>query len=311
MSQKSKNIIIGIGEILWDLLPGGKLMGGAPANFVYTVNSLGGESCIVSAVGNDDLGAAIYKRLYNFNLNHTFIQSLKEYPTGRVSVSLDDAGNPAYTIHENVAWDYIQLTHDVKMLATQANAVCFGTLAQRSIISRETIQEFLRLTNNNCLHVFDVNLRQSYYNSEDVIESLKHSDIVKLNDEELPVIARMVSVKGTETQMLLTLLTKFDLKLIALTKGRRGSRLVTQKDDSIVRSPKVKVVDTVGAGDAFTAALVMGMLAELPLVEIHNFANRLAAFVCSQKGAMPALPDDFKIEFFKLTEKRNAIHEKI
>ncbi len=296
IKDKDTFTIIGLGEILWDLLPGGKQLGGAPANFAFHAQSLGAESYVVSAVGDDTFGNEILDLLKQLGLNTRYIRIDRDHPTGTVSVELDAEGTPNFTIHEDVAWDYIPLSDEVLQLASQTDAVCYGSLAQRSRVSRTTILNFIRATPEACLRIYDVNLRQAFYSKDIIQETLELSNVLKLNDEELPRVAEMCSVSGNETQMLRQFLTTYNLKLIALTRGKNGSRLVTRDADSTVGGKILPVADSVGAGDAFTAALVMGTIKRLPIRTIHYQADLLASYVCTQKGATPVLPDDLKIK---------------
>lgn len=278
-------IVVGIGEILWDFLPGGKKLGGAPANFVFYAQILGAEAFIVSRVGKDELGKEIIHEIHSRGLRSSHITVDDFYLTGTVTVSLDEKGTPKFIILENVAWDYIEMTPEIRKLGAMADAVCFGSLAQRSNVSRKTIRDFLKITKENCLRVFDVNLRQPFFNKEILTYLLCATDILKLNEEELLILAEMLSLKGGERDILQRLIDLFSLNLIALTKGEKGSRLFSRERDSFHPGFRVDAVDTVGAGDAFTAALVMGLLQGKPLDRINEFANRLASFVCSQRGA--------------------------
>jgi len=287
-------IIVGIGEILWDLLPGGKQLGGAPANFVYFAQALGATGYVVSAVGNDTLGHEILNRLQRLSLPHKYIHIDADHPTGTVYVKLDSEGVPEFTIAEHVAWNYIPSSPELTQLAAQTDAVCFGSLAQRSLVSQATIIRFLKSMTTKCLRVFDVNLRQNFYTKNIIKQLLPLTDVLKLNEKELPVIAELLSINGSETSILKQLVETYDLQLIALTKGKDGSRLFGANINSIERVLSVKVVDTVGAGDAFTAGLTVGLLRKLPLETIHCQAARLATFVCTQPGATPAIPLDLK-----------------
>ncbi len=293
---KNNLCVVGAGELLWDLLPGGKQIGGAPANFAYHAQALGSTGYVISAVGNDALGKELLDLIKKDGLSDAFIAVDDTHPTGTVSVALDLDGVPDFTIHEDVAWDFIPFSEMIKDLAPRTNAVCFGTLAQRSELSRSTLRSFVQSTNPECLRILDVNLRQQFYNKDIIIDSLRLANILKLNHEELPVIAEICSVKGTEINIMTSLMTEFGLQMIALTKGKDGSRLLGWSGHSELKAPVVKVVDTVGAGDAFTAALAMGMLQGLPIETIHRNATCLAAYVCTQKGAMPNLSKELKSE---------------
>lgn len=283
-----KKIVTGIGELLWDLLPEGKQLGGAPCNFAFHAMQNGCESFIVSAVGNDKLGTEIIDTIHSLALSSKFIQH-NSHTTGNVTVLLDENGQPDYTIHENVAWDFITWEASLIDLAKKTHAVCFGSLAQRNEVSEQSIHKFMNSVSEECLKVFDINLRQHYYSPETIHKSLRHANVLKLNDDELPVIASFYSLGGTIENQLKTLAEKFDLKYIAYTMGSKGSMLLSTMETSYLDAPKVKVKDTVGAGDAFTAVLIAGILNGMPLAEIHQKASDIAAFVCTRKGATPTL----------------------
>ena len=283
-------LVVGLGEVLWDLLPGGKQFGGAPANFAYQAKALGAEALVVSCVGHDELGDAIFAQLARLGLSSDYLAVDPEHPTGTVSVTLDASGKPDYVIHEPVAWDFIPPLPGMMGMAGRADAVCFGSLAQRSPVSRATIREFLAATRPQCLRIFDINLRQHYYNLETIAVGLEAADVLKLNDEELPVVARLLSIGGTEDEVLGALVRRYALKLIALTKGPHGSVLFGPGGRSVHPGLVAKVVDTVGAGDAFTAVIAMGLLEGHDLDTINDRANRVACYVCSQAGATPEMP---------------------
>jgi fructokinase len=217
----------------------------------------------------------------------------KDHPTGTVTVELDSEGKPDFTIHENVAWDYIPLSSELLSLAPETDAVCFGSLCQRSEVSRKTIRSFLAATKPDCIRIFDINIRQSYYDRAVVNAMLELSNILKLNDEELRIVAGLLSIEGAQTDVLLRLIQQYDLSLIALTKGAKGSRLYTGSMDSECKAvPTNRIADTVGAGDAFSAAVAIGWLRGDDLDKINADASRIAGFVCSQRGATPQLPED-------------------
>ena len=292
MKIKGKFLVVGLGEILWDVLPDGKQLGGAPTNFAYHCQVLGSQAVIVSCIGNDKLGKEILDTLENLELPADHIAIDSQHPTGTVTVEIDRQGKPDYEIHENVAWDFIPTSPNLIALASQADAVCFGTLSQRSEASRKTIRKFLDATHPGCIRVYDINLRQNYYSKQIVDDMLKHAEILKLNDEELPVVAKMLEINGDEDTLMETILKRYALKLIVLTKGSEGSVLFADGEKSVSKSSdEIKIADTVGAGDAFTAAVTTGLLHGKGLDEINKFANRLAAFVCTQKGATPIVPD--------------------
>ncbi|OQY43949.1 MAG: carbohydrate kinase [Candidatus Parabeggiatoa sp. nov. 2] len=283
-----KYTIIGLGEILWDMLPSGKQLGGAPANFAHHANALGNQGVVVSSVGEDKLGHEILVQLKNLCLTRRYVVINKTKPTGTVSVTLDDKGHPSYTIHQQVAWDFIAKMPSLKKLAKRTHAVCFGSLAQRSLLSRNTIQTFLKDTPSEALRIFDINLRQSFYSKEIIDSSLQLANVFKINDEELPIVANLLRFAVQSERATLKLLAiRYNLRLIALTKGDKGSLLYSEGQFSTHRGYPTQVVDTVGAGDSFTAALTVGMLKTHKLGRINDNANRLAAFVCSQTGATP------------------------
>ena len=283
-------VFVGIGEILWDLLPGGRQLGGAPANFAYHAKALGVDAQVVSRVGRDDAGDEILAHLDRLGLGHDYLAVDPHHPTGTVSVRLDAQGKPSYVIHEEAAWDYLSLLPQTLGLAARVDAVCFGSLAQRSCVSRLAIREFLAATRPECLRVFNVNLRQHYYNLDTIAVALEAADVLKLNDEELPVIARLLSIQGTVEEKLGTLCRRYNLKLIALTEGDRGSLLFSPAARSRHAGHRTEVVDTVGAGDAFAAVLAFGLLSGASLDAINEQANRVASFVCSRAGATPEMP---------------------
>ena len=287
-----KQIITGLGEILWDLLPEGKKPGGAPANFVYHIQQLGYESYIVSAVGEDELGHEILDWMDKKNINKDYMARSDKYPTGKVEVTLDQNGDPEYNIIEDVAWDYIPYSSKIDNLAAKTAAVCFGTLAQRNQKSKRTIYKFLRNTSEDCIKIYDINLRQNYYDQELINYTLQLSKVLKLNAEELQTLVEMFEIEGDETESLQKIQSIYDLDLIALTKGSEGSRLWTAQESSFEEPLDTRVKDTVGAGDSFTAGLVSGLLKRLSLKECHANANILASYVCSRDGATPAIPED-------------------
>lgn len=279
--------------MLWDLLPGGKELGGAPANFAYHAQMLGAKAAVVSCVGTDALGEEIVARLDRVKLDRSLVAVDPVHPTGAVSVTLDQHGVPNYVIHTDVAWDFIPWSSELGSAAARADAVCFGSLCQRSPVSRETVRRSLRATPADSLRVFDINLRQAFFDRDVVHESLELSNVLKLNDGELPTVAKLLGLSGDPLDTLQQLVLRYSLKLVALTRGSSGSVLCMEGRCSEHPGCSVDVVDTVGAGDAFTAAVVMGMLQGRDLDAINDSANRLGAYVCSQKGAMPeSIPVD-------------------
>lgn len=278
--------VAGAGEILWDLFPTGKRPGGAPANFCYHARMLGADSFVVSRVGTDKPGEELLERLAELGLSSRYISLDRVHPTGSVSVTLDSKGNPDYIIHENVAWDHIPFDEQASALAKSVDAVCFGTLAQRSPESRESIRRFLKSVPESRLKVFDINLRMQYYSPELINDSLLLCNVLKVNSEELSKIGSMFSLSGEPEETLSILCEKYNLRLIALTKGSEGSVLYTPEEISYHLGFKVEICDTVGAGDAFIAALTLGVLEGKTLAEINEFANTVASLVCHYNGAV-------------------------
>ena len=299
VKEEKKPLVVGIGEILWDILPSGKKLGGAPANFAYHAGELGCEAYIISSVGNDKLGNEILDILTTLGLSSHYIQIDECHPTGTVEVQLDNNGIPSYIIHKNVAWDYIKVNEKCLELMKNADAVCFGSLSQRSETSREAILKLLNNTNNNCIKIFDINLRQNFYNREIIINSLAHANVLKLNELELSIVSDLLGINGgEESEKLLKLQKKYSLELIALTKGDCGSILFNGERISKHPGFKVEVLDTVGAGDAFTAAVAVGLIKKWDLDTINDFANKLGGYVCTQQGATPKIPEWLKASLF-------------
>jgi len=299
--QTQARKIAGIGELLWDLLPRGKQLGGAPCNFAFHAMQAGFDAHVVSALGKDRDGEEILRVMGQLGLDPQHIQIHPEYPTGTVSVELAEEGIPTYTIHENVAWDFITWTRELESLAAEVEAVCFGSLAQRNQVSGGTIQRFLEATGTECLRVFDINLRQSFYDKKTLVRSLELCNILKLNEDELPVLAGFLNLQGSEEEILDRLLQAYQLRLIAYTKGSQGSWLMTPDESSRSKVPPVEIADTVGAGDSFTATLLAGTLNGLPLKHIHQTATEVAAFVCSRHGATPVLPQHLLARLYPST----------
>lgn len=287
-------IVVGMGEALWDVLPEGKKIGGAPANFAYHVSQFGLPSCVVSAIGDDALGKEIIENFTSKGLDQLIAEV--PYPTGTVQVEIDQTGIPLYDIKENVAWDNIPYTEHLDALAKRTKAVCFGSLAQRNVVSRETINHFLDTIpkDDDSLIVFDVNLRQGFYNKEILCKSMQNCNILKINDEELITVSRMFGYPSIDLQdKCWILLGKYNLKMLILTCGINGSYVFTPGNVSFQPTPKVEVADTVGAGDSFTAAFIASILKGKSVTEAHSIAVKTSAFVCTQKGAMPILPPEY------------------
>lgn len=286
-----KDSIIGIGEVLWDVLPEGKKICGAPANFAYHVSQFSLPSCAISAVGEDPLGDEIIQNLTSKNVDH--IIERVPYATGVVNVEIDRAGIPQYDIKQNVAWDNIPFTPLIQETARTARAVCFGSLAQRNVVSRDTIHNFIKAMPRESLKVFDVNLRQTYFDKETLKDSFKKCNILKINDEELVTVSRMFGYPGIDLKdKCWILLGKYNLKMLILTCGVNGSYVFTPGTVNFLPTPKVKVADTVGAGDSFTAAFIASILRGDNVQDAHARAVEVSAYVCTQPGAMPVLPPD-------------------
>lgn len=288
-----KQIIVGLGEALWDCLPDGKKLGGAPANFAYHVGQFGFDTIAVSAVGNDRLGDETIASLEAKGLK--YMMPRVSYPTGTVQVTLDDNGIPTYDIRENVAWDNIPFSPELEELAHNCRAVCWGSLAQRNVVSRETINKFLDTAPKDCLKIFDINLRQNFYTKEVISESIKRCNVLKINDEELVVIGRLFGYPGLDMENKCWLiLGKYNLDMLVLTCGVNGSYVFTPGSVSFQETPLVDVVDTVGAGDSFTGTFCASILSGMSVKDAHALAVKVSAFVCTQSGAMPVLPEELK-----------------
>ena len=287
-----RNVVVGIGETLWDMLPDGKKMGGAPANFAYHALQFGCDAYIASAVGNDRLGHELTSALAATGLNMEVAHV--DYPTGTVNVEIDNKGIPSYDIRENVAWDNIPFTPSLEQLARRTAAVCFGTLAQRSAVSRRTIHEFLSAmpVNSGALKIFDINLRQNYYSKETIEESLSACNILKINDEELSVFNRLFGggCPGLKENCD-RIISHYGLEAMILTCGKYGSYVAASDGFfNFEPTPEVKVADTVGAGDSFTGSFCSALLAGKSYGEAHKIAVEVSAYVCTCNGAMPRLP---------------------
>lgn len=287
------SFVVGLGEALWDVLPDGKKLGGAPANFAYHVGQFGMKSVAISALGEDKLAEETVAALEEKKLN--YLMPRVPYPTGTVQVELDDDGVPTYDIRENVAWDNIPFTPEVENVARHCRAVCFGSLAQRNVVSRDTINRFLDATPDDCLKIFDINLRQNFYTKEVIQESVRRCNVLKINDEELVLIGRLFGYPGLDiSNKCWLILGKYNLDMLVLTCGVNGSYVFTPGGMSYQETPHVEVADTVGAGDSFTGTFCAAILRGLPVKEAHRLAVQVSAYVCTQNGAMPVLPDSIK-----------------
>ena len=290
--SSTTSYVIGIGEALWDVLPDGKKLGGAPANFAYHTGQFGHQTLAVSALGKDKLAEETLHALDERGLQ--YIMPRVPYPTGTVQVVLDDEGVPTYDIRENVAWDNIPLTDEMLTVARNACAVCWGSLAQRNVVSGETIRRFVHATPEESLRIFDINLRQTFYTKEIIKESLKLCNVLKINDEELVSIGRMFGYPGLDMENKCWLiLGKYNLNMLVLTCGVNGSYVFTPGCMSFQETPKVEVADTVGAGDSFTGSFCAAILQGKSVCEAHRIAVEVSAYVCTQNGAMPRLPEQY------------------
>jgi fructokinase len=288
-------LFIGVGELLWDLLPSGRQLGGAPANFAYIASLLGNQSAVISRVGSDELGREARDRCSSLGLDISHVQSDPTRPTGTVNVKVDSLGVPDFEIVENVAWDNLEWTPDLKALSGVADVVCFGSLAQRREPARSTIQQFLKTTRESCLRIFDVNLRQSHYTPVILRTGFALSTVVKMNHVELPIVLAAIGLPSTDDERADAelLLEHYGLELVCVTRGASGSILVSRKGYSDHSGFRIKVADTVGAGDAFTATLAHGCRLGLSLEAINEAANRMGGWVASQPGATPSgIPED-------------------
>jgi len=287
-----KTIVVGLGEALWDMLPEGRKLGGAPANFAYHVSRFGIDGVAVSALGRDALGDEAEEAFRSKGL--AYMMERVPFDTGTVQVTVDDRGIPQYDIMQGVAWDNIPWTPGLEDLARRCSAVCFGSLAQRSAVSRASIERFLDLVPDDGSHlkIFDINLRQQFYSREVIESSLRRCNILKINDEELEIISPMLGLEGSVEERCGHLMEEYGLRMLILTCGVDGSHVFSEAGHSFEPTPKVKVVDTVGAGDSFTGAFCAALLQGSGPIEAHKLAVRVSAYVCTQPGAMPALPEN-------------------
>jgi fructokinase len=289
--------VVGIGEVLWDLLPAGPQLGGAPANFAYHARQLGAKAQVITRVGNDERGQGVIRRFEEMGIDGGTVQTDSHLPTGTAGVVLGKDGTPQFTIIDGVAWDFLALTDEALKAVRDANAVCFGTLAQRTRAAGLVIQQLVEATPTTALRVFDINLRQGHYNWEIIEQSLARANVLKMNDQELTILSPKLGLLGTVNEMMAQLADRFELELVAVTRAEQGSLLYRDGNSSELPGRKMNIADTVGAGDAFTAALVLGLLNQFGLEDIHRIAADVASFVCSQPGATPVLPAHLRAAF--------------
>ena len=297
--MKEARLVLGLGELLWDLLPGGPQLGGAPANFTVMVGRLGNHAVALSRIGRDELGRKAVEVLDPLPVDTSHLQIDVIHETGTVTVDLND-GQPEYVIHQPAAWDFMELTDDWIQLAQRADAICFGSLAQRGIDSRKTIQTLAAESSASCIRIFDVNLRAPFFSEETVEESLELATVVKMNDAEVPKVLSLLGLTASESDTTESLrvganrlLAEFPtLQMAAITCGGKGSLLVTREEWHAHPGHPVKVADTIGAGDAFTAAMTHYLLRGADLATLNEAGNRWGSWVASQAGAMPPLPEE-------------------
>lgn len=290
-----KPLVVVPGEVLWDLLPTGPVLGGAPANFAWHTHGLGAEVRLMTRVGRDPLGEEIIRRFTSVALPLETVEVDEERPTGTVGVTFDEKNQPHYKIHGDVAWDQLRSTSEARQLIARADIVCFGSLIQRTDTSRAALRSLLTLASVDAWRIFDINLRAPYYSKELIEESLALANVLKLNDDELGTMAEWFGIYGTERELLAGLARRFNLKAIALTRGARGSLLMLGKEFSDHEGVPVQVRDTIGAGDSFTSAVALGLYSGWPLARVNAHAAQVAAFVCTQPGGMPRLPGEFRV----------------
>ncbi len=290
--KNSRPVIAGIGEILWDLLKDSEELGGAPVNFAYHAGALGAQAYAISTIGDDARGQATLRELKKRGMSTEHITVLSGAVTGHVLAEVDEQGVASYTFPENVAWDRISIGQNTTALARKLDAVCFGSLVQRSENSREIIMNYVKNEAGEALKVFDLNIRQQFYTENIIRSSLECADVLKLNEQEIVLLAEMERLTGSEETQLDELVKRYHLKLAVLTRSGRGSLLVNSSMTSNHPGYATQVIDTIGAGDAFTATTILGLLKGDALDQINDHANRVAAFVCSRKGAMPLITEE-------------------
>jgi fructokinase len=311
MTLSEPRLVLGIGELLWDVFPERRLLGGAPANFTVMAGRLGNHAAMLSRIGRDDLGRRAIATLDPLPVDTSHVQADSAHETGRVTVALRE-GQPEYTIHEPSAWDFLELSDEWVQLAERADAICFGSLAQRGAVSRQTIQSLVAQTAATCVRVFDVNLRAPFYSAEVLQESLELATVVKMNDAEVPMVLNLLDLPAEDEPVASKLragagrlFAEFpDLKMVAITRGGSGSLLMTREQWNEHPGIATKVADTIGAGDAFTAAMTHYLLRGAGLAVLNEAGNRWGSWMASQAGAMPVLPDAVRDEISAAIEGR-------
>ena len=301
--MKNQYQVGGLGELLWDCFPDGRTLGGAPTNFACHVHQLGERGFPISCLGSDELGQAARAELETRGVSAEFLFEHANLPTGTVEVTLDDSGKPTYKILEEVAWDEIPSPEGLLKAAAELDAVCFGTLCQRSQSSRKSVRTILQAMSTDSWKILDVNLRQPFFNKTIVTESLALANALKLSDEELPVLAEYYGIGGNTRTQVRELMERFELRLVAFTMGGDGSEVFTADDHIVAEAVPTEMVSSVGAGDSFTAALCVGLLHQFSLSDCGRFANQVAAYVCSQQGACPPLTDELRTTLESLKKK--------
>ena len=290
----NNNYVVGFGEVLWDFLMKERMykLGGAPFNFAYHTKQFGLNSLIISAIGEDDLGRKLEQAIQEKQLPYQLAHLPQE--TGVVNVINTD-GIPQYEILENKAWDYIPLSEEVLQIAAQTQAICFGSLAQRNSVTRATLYAFLEAMPADALRIFDINLRQNWYSEEIITTSLQKANILKINEEELHILQQMFNhTNRNEENTCRQLMQDYQLDMLILTCGNKGSYVFSREEMSYLTTREVEVEDTVGAGDSFTASFIASILGGKSLREAHRIAAQVSAYVCTQSGATPIIPDNLK-----------------
>lgn len=292
MTERTRHTIAGVGEILWDVFPEGAQFGGAPTNFACHAAAFGSHVSMLSGLGRDELGDEAIRRLDRHRVDTRLIQRFDGLPTGAVQVTVDEQGQPSYQFGQDEAWDHLAWSAQLARSAAEMDAICYGTLGQRHVQSRETIQRFATATPTNAWRIFDINLRPPFWDEPTIKSSMAIANALKLNDDELEVLTTIFHLEGSVEDRVHTLINRFDLRLVALTRGSQGAILATPHEWSECDGIATNVVDTVGAGDAFTATLCTGLLRQMELNSLNQLACRVAAFVCSQPGATPSVPEE-------------------